>query len=110
MDERARRIGENEALFREVNEKVEELNASFDAVGESFEIVCECGEETCMERITLDHGEYEALRRDPTLFAVKPGHDEPDFESVVARHPNYDVVRKHEGPPRRLAEQTDPRS
>jgi hypothetical protein len=29
MDERARRIGENEAVYRAVNEKIEALNESF---------------------------------------------------------------------------------
>jgi hypothetical protein len=32
MDERAARVGKNEALFRNVNERIEQLNESFAAV------------------------------------------------------------------------------
>jgi len=41
-----------------------------------------------------------------TTFAVRPGHAKPDVEDVVASYPAYDVVRKKEGLPARLAEET----
>ena len=47
MDERARRIGHNEALFREVNERVKALTDEFDAADEPMEIMCECGDRSC---------------------------------------------------------------
>ena len=34
MDERARRIGENEALYRSVNDKIEDLNETFGVIAE----------------------------------------------------------------------------
>ena len=42
MDERTRRIGLNEAVFREINERIEELAAGF-KVGEGLDLICECG-------------------------------------------------------------------
>ena len=110
MDERARRIGENEALFREVNEKIRSLNESFGTITGTFTLVCECGDETCMEQITMTRRDYEALRGDPALFAVKHGHEGAGVDHVIEERGEYDVVRKSEGPPARLAEATDPRT
>jgi hypothetical protein len=108
MGERARRVGENEALFRSVNEQVRELGNEFGS--ETLRIVCECGEQSCIEQIELSPGEYEAVRADATLFAIKPGHEVPNVETVVERNAGYWVVRKDAGAPRKIAEETDPRS
>jgi hypothetical protein len=107
--ERARRVGENEALFRSVNEQVRDLNQTFLVAG-NLRIVCECGEQSCIEQIELMPGEYEAVRSDSALFAVKPGHEEEDVETVVERYDGYWVVRKVPGAPQRIARETDPRS
>jgi hypothetical protein len=108
MDDRARRIGENEALFRAVNEQVEELQRGMAAVSDDqMHIVCECGELDCVERIVVPVATYEAVRSDPTLFFVVPGHVKPDVESVVDAAVAFEVVRKDEGDPSALAEATD---
>ena len=109
MDERTRRVGENEALFRGVNEQVQGLNRTFLVQG-TMRIVCECGEQGCIEQIELQPAAYETMRADATLFAVKPGHDAPDLETVVERNAEYWVVRKDRGVPERLARETDPRA
>jgi hypothetical protein len=107
--ERARRVGENEALFRSVNEQVRDLNQTFLVQG-TLRIVCECGEQSCIEQIELMPGEYEAVRGDSALFAVKPGHEVEDVETVVERKDGYWVVRKAPGAPQRIARETDPRN
>jgi hypothetical protein len=109
VSDRAHRIGENEALFRSVNEQVRDLNQTFLVEGR-LRIVCECGQDTCLEQIELLPSEYEAVRADATLFLVKPEHDEPDVETVVERNDDYWVVRKDRGAPERIARATDPRS
>ena len=108
MDERARRIGLNEALFREVNERIAEVRES--AHVQHMDIVCECGDLACEERFSIEPGDYERLRSEPTLFAVVPGHEIPDVESVVEEHPEYLTVRKRRAEAVELAEATDPRS
>lgn len=110
MDERARRIGENEILFRDVNERVTEVSGAFAVVLPDLEIVCECGAVTCTERIHLSPDEYARVREDGARFLVKPGHEIPDVETVVDRHGEYHVVRKDEGGPAELARVHDPRS
>jgi restriction endonuclease Mrr len=110
VDERARRIGLNEAVFRQVNERIEELADTFGLTNEKLDLICECGSATCASRIEMDHREYEALRSDSATFAVVKGHEMLDVEEVVQRRSAYDVVRKRAGEAKEVAEQTDPRS
>jgi hypothetical protein len=107
MDERIRQIGENEALFREVNERIGELDKHFHAESERLLIVCECGAASCTERIEIRPKHYAALRADATQFAVVKGHETSDVERIVARRDGYDVVCKHPGSPAVLAQSTD---
>src|SRR3954451_55785 len=109
MDERTRRIAENETLFREVNERVHELDRRF-GVPAAFEIVCECGDDTCFERIAIGRDRYEAVRADGTTFAVVPGHEKPEVERVVDRHDTYYVVAKRSTEGARIAAERDPRA
>jgi hypothetical protein len=112
MDERLQRVGENEALFRSVNDEVRALDEGLGAGAKrkTMTIVCECGRADCVEHVELRTSEYEAVRDEGTQFAIKPGHETPDAEEVVERHDGYWVVRKREGGPARLARDTDPRS
>ena len=104
MNERQRRIGENEAVFREVNEQIRGL-----ATAPTIEVVCECGTRSCTDRIEVDIDRYARVRADGTLFLLKPGHDIPETETVVERGERCWVVRKDEGGPADLARATDPR-
>jgi hypothetical protein len=110
VDERARKIGENEALYRAVNERIEGLSAAFGPMTDSMTVVCECGDGSCAEQIEVAIDDYERIRGDATLFIVRPGHEMPDVEDVVEQNEGYDVVRKHEGDAADLARELDPRS
>jgi hypothetical protein len=108
LDEREQRIGLNEALFREVNEAVSGIREQF--ASPTFEIVCECGDSACTDRIELTRDEYEAVRDESDQFAVRYGHEIPDIERVVSEHRDYVVVAKVSPAAPDLAERTDPRS
>ncbi|HEU5279295.1 MAG TPA: hypothetical protein VFU26_10365 [Gaiellaceae bacterium] len=110
MGSREERIGLNEAVFREVNERIEDLARTFEQGPEPLDLVCECGDASCVQRISMTRAEYEELRSDPHQFAVHPGHEIRDVEQVVAKRNGYDIVAKNRGAPERIAEQTDPRS
>jgi hypothetical protein len=110
MSSREERIGLNEAVFREVNERIEDLAETFQLKDEPLDLVCECGDATCVRRVTMTRAEYEELRSEPHQFAVHPGHEYPDVEEVVDRRKGYDVVSKNQGIPEKIAERTDPRS
>src|SRR6266571_9512115 len=106
-DERGRRLGLNEAVFREVNERIQDVAESFELGDQPLNLVCECGDPTCVQRITLTRAEYEAVRADPTHFAVYPGHEIPDVEAVVEKRNGYDVISKSAGAAADVAEETD---
>ena len=110
MTPRERRVGLNETLFREINERLEELNKTFSEFTDKMELVCECGVRTCIERFPMDVSSYERLRADPTTFAVKRNHEIPDVEDVIEEHADYLVVRKKPGDPAAVAVAEDPRS
>jgi hypothetical protein len=99
-------IARNEALFREVNERVREV--SVDVTSGPIDFLCECGSAECTETIPLTRTEYERIRSDPALFVVKPGHGAADVEHVVAEDEGFQVVRKHEEEAQ-IARETDPR-
>ena len=92
-EQRAREVGRHQALFREVNERIEALAEDLDLMDE-MEIICECAHHGCDERIALTSDSYESLRRVPTHFAVVPGHEIPAVERVVERHEGFIVVEK----------------
>ena len=103
MSEREARIGNNERLFREVNERISRIQEDFGQT-HTFDIVCECGAQGCLERITLTHEEYRQLRANPRTFAIVPGHEADDVDDIVERHERYYVVEKKEGIPAAIAE------
>lgn len=110
MDERARRIGRNEALFRQVNEEIETLERGLATIGDQkLHIVCECGNLHCSDRVVVPLPAYEKVRSDGSLFFIVPRHEKPSVEDVVEETQGYAVVRKRDGGPRELAEETDPR-
>ena len=109
--ERAARAARNQALYREVNERVEAINRAFDSLLPLGDWICECALESCSERLSLTHEEYEALRADGTRFAVMPDEEHviPDVEDVVERHERYWVVEKV-GVAAEVVEAIDPRA
>jgi hypothetical protein len=111
-DARRARAGKNESLFREVNERIEDSTQDFSEEldpTKMFDFLCECSHPDCIERIRMTHGEYEALRRVPTHFAIRSGHGINEVESIVASNERYIVVAKL-GAAARAAMHLDPRS
>jgi mannose-1-phosphate guanylyltransferase len=92
MTSRDERLAANEELFRHVNERIVELT---DKWGGELDLVCECANTDCTERIVLTLHEYEQLRQDAHLFALRAGHQIADVEDVVETNERYLVVRKH---------------
>jgi len=108
MDEREARLAQNEALFREVNERMNDLAADHgDAT--VHEYLCECANADCTFRVRMAPSAYEALRSDPRQFVVLPQHYTPEVETLVAEHEEYWVVRKT-GEAGDYVEHLDPRS
>lgn len=95
MDVREKRLGLNEAVFREVNERITGLAKLFKwGEPEPLDLVCECRNATCTQRIEITRAEYKALRTEETHFALYPGHADPEIERVISSHKGYEVVAK----------------
>src|SRR5215207_1498101 len=103
MDERLARQARNEALIREVNERIEQLDKAAEATRIApeetlFEFLCECGGDdgdiTCVEHVQMTIEEYEQVRSQDDRFAVYPGHEQEELEWVVARNERFLVVDK----------------
>ena len=105
--ERKERLARNEAIFREVNERIEELETT--RQGEWLDVLCECGNPDCSEPLRLTVSDYERVRQEPTDFLIVPGHVIPEIETVVGTGQGYEVVRKVAGEGV-IARATDPRS
>src|SRR5215218_4352214 len=97
-DSRAARAGRNQALYREVNERVREMNEAFDAFLPLGEWICECANEECFETIEMTHEEYEAVRAGGTRFFVKP-----DDAHIVPRPRSWSSTTSGTGWSRRSA-------
>ena len=110
MSENQSRKAANEAVFRDVNERIEELQRPF-AVAERqpLNVVCECDRLGCAEPLSVDLATYERVRSDSTLFLVSPGHEDDSIEDVVDTGGGYMIVRKRLGDPQEIVEATDPR-
>jgi hypothetical protein len=99
------RLARNQALFREVNERLLELTDGFRDGSMTF--VCECSHEDCTATVTMSHDEYESVRARPTYFIVLSGHELLEIEDVVDRRDGFTVVEKTTGTDH--AVETDPR-
>lgn len=103
------RIARTESLFRDVNERIAETAERFDSEDAVF--VCECADAGCDDRFSAQLDEYEQVRADGVRFLVAPGHEIADYERVLYRHSDFQVVEKSKN--RRLAqkvEELDPRA
>jgi hypothetical protein len=90
------RLARNEVMFREINQRIRELATRFEQVGsEEIAFVCECADETCVERLSLTAEQYDGVRAIPAQFVVVPGHEvTPLVERVVFRGSTFVIVRK----------------
>jgi hypothetical protein len=109
IDPDTRKIGKTEDLFRHVNDQIVGINEAFGSLDDRFTVVCECGDQACIEQIDLPEEEYERVRADSTLFVIKRGHQAESVESVVAERGDYSIVRKEPGLPAELARELDDR-
>jgi len=107
VTERETRIGRTQSLFRSVNERI--AATSERAGADETEIVCECPDQTCTERVELPLEQYEEVREEPTKFVVRPGHEDETVAKVVERHRGFDVVQKLRTAAK-VARQLDPRA
>lgn len=109
-DEQGRRVGLNEALFRQVNEEIRGLTSTFGTDGGTMAVVCECGDAACTEQLEVGISDYERVRSDSRMYVIAHGHEIPELERVVESRDGWEIVQKREGTPADVSRETDPRS
>ena len=107
----ARRLVENEAVFRQYNEKVQLSLEKLDelAISEGYiapdtskltlQFYCECSDENCMLRIPFHVNQYAKIHKNRRHFVVVPSHEVILIEKVITMTPNYFVVKKFTNAP-----------
>jgi hypothetical protein len=105
--EKHRRAAANEATIRDVNEGIERGQWPGDE-DSPVGFRCECARLGCNRLVELTVRRYEEIRSHPRRFVVVPGHELPEFETVVATRPGYLIVEKRDQAGA-VAERTDPR-
>jgi hypothetical protein len=104
-----KRLAQNEAFFRSVNERIRDLADGHGSDQHAYEFLCECADPTCVNRVALTLDEYDAVRADGTRFVLAEGHDDGTIEKVVEAAPDHIVVEKV-GVAAEVAESLDPRA
>jgi hypothetical protein len=104
LDVQRERAARNQSLFREVNERIEDLASP----ASSASFICECLDEACDEQVAMTIEEYEHIRAGSNRFFVLPDHQLDDVEDIVESSDRFLVVAKL-GAGEAVAEHLDPR-
>ena len=107
MESRKERAARNEALFREVNERIK--HATLSEPEERLTLLCECGDVDCAQVVELPLADYDGVRKEGEHFFLIEGHEDSAIERVIERKGGLVVVEKV-GESADIARDLDPRS
>jgi rubrerythrin len=82
----------SQVLRRVMNEQIRRVAESF-GLGDVLDLVCECENGDCFAPLAVSADDYQAVRRFPTRFLVRPEHLSAN-ERVVEEGARYLVVEK----------------
>src|SRR5205814_2215642 len=82
-------LARNQALFREVNERLLELAEGFPDC--SMQFVCECSNQECTQTVNMNPEEYESVRGRSTFFVVAS-----DYDDIHRDRDQYAVLHDHQ--------------
>jgi hypothetical protein len=109
-EDRLRRVGENEALYRLVNERIQALSAGVITRTGEFGVICECAALDCKTQIMISPKVYEQARGNSDHFIVVRGHEINELETLVEDHGSFIVIAKTPQEAKQIAEEMDPRT
>jgi hypothetical protein len=81
---------EPDDLFREINDRIIELGERFGLREERLELICECEDPSCTERVGIAHAEFAELRTAHGSRLVADGHEHS--ARIVGHGDGYVVV------------------
>lgn len=83
---------EKRALYREVNDRIRDVNEQLAVGPAAFEVMCECGRAECHLRVAVPFSTYDEVRSARGRFLVAAGHEHPELERVVHEEPGFRIV------------------
>ena len=86
------RLSRNQLLFRDVNQRLQDLSLSQVQVPwtDRTTYLCECRQDGCLESIDLTPDEYEYARSYPDVALVRNGHE--SHGEVIERTERFVLV------------------
>ena len=75
-----------------MNARIRSLNERFGIDRPSYEVLCECGQDSCVQRIEVPVAVFAEVHADARTFIVAPGHRSSEPEHVVAEASGYWIV------------------
>jgi hypothetical protein len=84
-------VGEIEVALRSVNDRIRELAPAWNGM-HSF--VCECADPHCLRTLSVPGRVFDDLRAAPRRFAVAPGHERAESETVVLCADDFFIVSR----------------
>ena len=94
MPAREERLALNEVLFRKANERIQDAAQQHAVPDVPIGFYCECADRDCTEQLVITAHEFQNVRTRSTQFLIRPGHEQPEIETVITQTPLYLVVEK----------------
>ena len=94
-DAQKARLARNEDLFRQVNEKIDDIAERHGDDSHVYEFFCECSDAGCSERVHLTLPQYAHVRGDSARFVVVKGHVLDEIEHVIEDAEDHVLIEKH---------------
>ena len=76
------------------------MNGRFGVSEAGCQVLCECGDESCLQRVEVPLGVFAELRARNDRFIVARGHERRESERVVTEAPTYAIVAVAPAPER----------
>jgi len=81
----------NSLLIRGVNERINGLSHSW-SDDEPRELLCECGDESCIEAILVTRADYEVALELPGRYLVTSAHGKETGVTPIMNRDGYSIV------------------
>ena len=82
-------------IFRQINEKIDDLATRHGDDAHVNEFFCECSDAGCSERVHLTLPQYARVREDLARFVVVKGHVLEEIEHVIEQAEDHVLIEKH---------------
>jgi formate-nitrite transporter family protein len=90
VEDRAR-LAENQAYFREVNERIGGQARLLEGDEHLYRFLCECSNASCHVSVSVSLAEYREVRAHPGRYLLIPGHERLEVERIVLRTERFAV-------------------